>query len=300
MRRFTRGLIVSLLILAGLLTGLQAFAAPSIEETEYKSGGIVEVEFHGKVQYKGVKATVKDPNGKAYTAKITKKDNDELTFKVSGIQPGTRYTYQISGIRKKGEKTYSTVSGSFAVPVARAPQIESVEYKKKRIEVEFKGKVQYKNLKATLKDASGKKYTAKISKKEDDELTIKTSSLPGGTAFTLTLSGIRAKGDGGYTALTGSFTTPRAGVPRIESVEYENKRIEVEFEDKVQYKNLKVTLKDAAGKSYTAKVSKKENDELTIKTDALPKGASFTVTLSGIRKKGAGQYVTLTGEFRTR
>lgn len=84
-----------------------------IKKVEYEGNGEVEVEFASRVQYNDAKVTVKDSSGKTYTARITEKDSDDLEFIVSDIESGKTYTFTISGIRKNGEKSYTTVSGEF-------------------------------------------------------------------------------------------------------------------------------------------------------------------------------------------
>lgn len=294
-------LLALMMVVLFLSSGTGVLAAPGIEETEYKGSGIVEMDFHGKVQYKNVKVAVQDTTGKSYTASITKKDNDDLTFKIRSFKEGMTYNYQISGIRKRGEKRYSTISGTITIPVAGVPQIESVEYKSNgRVEIEFRGKVQYKKAKVTVKDAKGKKVSAKISKKENDELTVKPGTLSGGTQYTITISGIRARGASGYTSITTSFTTPVTAKPSIESVEYEGKGyVEIDFHKRVQYKNAKVTVKDSSGKKYKAKITEKDGDDMTIKVTGIQSGKKYTFTISGIRAHGVGKYGSITGSFRT-
>ena len=54
---------------------------------------------------------------------------------------------------------------------AAAPKKESVEYKGNgRVDVEFRTKVNYKNTSVTVKDSSGKRYSAYIVDKDSDDL----------------------------------------------------------------------------------------------------------------------------------
>ena len=49
----------------------------------------------------------------------------------------------------------------------------------------------------------------------------------------------------------------------IRKTEYEGSgKVEVDFKKDVQYKNAKVTVKDSSGKSYTAKITEKDEDDL--------------------------------------
>ena len=147
-------LVLALAMILSLSVNVFA-AAPVVEKTEYEGRGYVEVEFTKKVQYKNVKVTVKNAAGKVMTAVITEKDSDDLTFRVSGVKPGAKYTYTISGVRAGRTGKYQSVTGSFKVP-KWDPLIKDIDYdaEDKELEVEFVKRVQYKNLKVTLKDAA--------------------------------------------------------------------------------------------------------------------------------------------------
>ncbi|MCM1392595.1 MAG: Ig-like domain-containing protein, partial [Ruminococcus sp.] len=97
----------------------------------------------------------------------------------------------------------------------------------------------------------------------------------------------------------GTFTTPAASTkPTIKSAKYdrEDKELEVDFSTKVQYKNLKVTVKDSKGKSYTVKITEKENDSLELRV-TLTKGTKYTVTVSGVSLYNKGNYVSVSKTF---
>lgn len=196
------------MVIALLLPGLAALAAPSIESVEVKSNGRIEIEFRSEVCYKSTKVLLKDENGKRVPARITKKDDDELTIKPGALTEGARYTVTISGVRAKGESAYTSVSGSFVAPVVSKPSIKSVEYEGRgHVEVDFYARVQYKNAKVTVTDASGKTYKAKITEKDRDDLTIKVTGIQPGKHYAFTISRIRAYGTGQYRSVTGSFRT---------------------------------------------------------------------------------------------
>ena len=101
-------------------SSLSVFAAtPSLEEVEYDGAGKVEVEFYGKVNWKAPKVTVKDTQGRTYTATIIKKDNDDISFRVKNYRAGTRYNFTISGVKTKGTSGFGTVKGTFSIPAAK-------------------------------------------------------------------------------------------------------------------------------------------------------------------------------------
>jgi len=304
MKKKIFALIVAAII--AVSTIVPAFAAtPVIKKTEYEGSGIVEVDFKKNVQYKNAKVTVKDSAGKSYTASIKSKDSDDLKFYVKSIKAGKTYTYKISGVRSGGSGNYVSVSGTFKTPAAVTKlAVKSAKYDKsdKELEIDFNTKVQYKNLKVTVKDSAGKSYSVKIREKDNDELTVYIKGLAAGKTYTYKISGIRKSGSGSYGSLSGTFKTPAAVTKlAVKSAKYDksDKELEIDFNTKVQYKNLKVTVKDSAGKSYSVKIREKDNDELTVYIKGLAAGKTYTYKVSGIRKSGSGSYGSLSGTFKT-
>ena len=201
---------LALVVLSLISAALPAMAAgASIKKTEYEGSGYVEVDFKKNVQYKSAKVTVKDSDGKSYAAKITEKDKDDLTFKVSSIAAGKTYSYTISGVRSGGSGSYGKVSGSFKVPAAKKLSIKSLDYDRgdKEMEIEFSGKVEYKSAKVTVKDSDGKSYSASIREKESDGMEVRVSGLKKGSTYTVKVSGVRLKSAGGsYSSVSKSIT----------------------------------------------------------------------------------------------
>lgn len=200
-------LVLALAMILSLSVNVFA-AAPVVEKTEYEGRGYVEVEFTKKVQYKNVKVTVKNAAGKVMTAVITEKDDDDLTFRVSGVKPGAKYTYTISGVRAGRAGKYQSVTGSFKVP-KWDPLIKDIDYdaEDRELEVEFVKRVQYKNLKVTLKDAKGNTVRCRIEEKHAREIDLVIpGGLKAGQKYTITISGIRQGTTGSYTSLSSTFT----------------------------------------------------------------------------------------------
>ena len=71
----------------------------------------------------------------------------------------------------------------------------------------------------------------------------------------------------------------------------------MDFNRKVQYKSLKVTVKDSKGKSYTTKLREKDNDSLEIYVKGLKYGSKYTITVSGVRPSGSGSYGKVSKTF---
>ena len=199
------------LIMAAILalSAIPAFAAtPTIKKTEYEGNGVVEVDFKKSVQYKNAKVLVKDSSGKFYTAKITDKDSDDITFKVSSIAAGKTYAYQISGVRSGKSGSYVKITGKFTVPAAKKLTIQKLECDvgDRELELEFSGRVQYKSAKVTVKDSAGKKYTARIEEKDSDSMEIYVKGLKKGKKYTVQISGVRLRNTGSYGKVSKTFT----------------------------------------------------------------------------------------------
>lgn len=85
----------------------------------------------------------------------------------------------------------------------------------------------------------------------------------------------------------------------IEEIEYKGKgRVEVDFSHDVSYKNLKISVKDSTKKSYTVKIVSKDNDELKFNVVNFKQGTKYTLTISGIKRKGASTYGSVSSSFR--
>ena len=202
--------IVSLLLAVMLLTlcAVPALAAaPKVKKIEYEGNGVVEVDFTTKnVRYKSARVVVKDSAGKKLTARILEKDNDDISFKVTGLKAGRKYRFTISGVRAGRSGSYGTVKGSFKTP-SNKPTIKEVEFDARHdnLEIDFATAVQYRNLKVTVKDAAGKKLSVWNIEKDPDELDMDIDGMISGKKYTVTVSGVRVKGVGSYTSVSKTF-----------------------------------------------------------------------------------------------
>ena len=90
---------------------------------------------------------------------------------------------------------------------------------------------------------------------------------------------------------------PAFAAPKIRKAEYEgNGRVEVDFNSKVRYQNVKVTVKDDKGTSYSTKINEKDDDDLTFTIKNFKTGRTYTYTISGVRKSGEKSYGKVTGK----
>ena len=198
--------------------------------------------------------------------------------------------------------------------VNAAASIKEVDYDGKgEVEVEFAENVTYNNPKVTVKDASGKTYSATIIEKDNDSLEFKVNNLSSGTNYSFTISGVKFRSGNSFTSVSGSFKTPvkKQNNPttpkpttntllKVKEVEYDfkDKELEIEFNTKVQYKNPKVLVKDNSGKTFEAKIYNKGDDDLEAIVFGLEKGKTYSATITGVAKRGTATYTTITTNFR--
>lgn len=86
-----------------------------IDYVDYDNG-VVKVYFKTKVKWKNPTVSVKDGDGKTYSAKVGDTDSYSCEIHVTGLEGGTEYTFTLGGISPKiGKQT--TVKGIFETPV---------------------------------------------------------------------------------------------------------------------------------------------------------------------------------------
>ena len=189
-----------------------------------------------------------------------------------------------------------------SVPVmAASPEVVKAEYEGRGyVEVEFKTRVQYKNVSVTVKDPSGNALTVKITDKDDDDITFRVKDLKPATKYSFSISGIRKGRSGSYGTVTGTFKTPKTELS-VRKAEYDRKdgELDLDFYGLVQYKKPKAVIKDAEGRTYSCKISELDRSEMEIIVKGLEPG-KYTVTISGIRLKGDTTYTSIRTSFRVK
>ncbi|MBP3875301.1 MAG: hypothetical protein J6E41_06375 [Lachnospiraceae bacterium] len=90
---------------------------------------------------------------------------------------------------------------------------------------------------------------------------------------------------------------PAFAAPKVKKAEYEGKgRVEVDFNSKVKYKNVKVTVKDNKGATYSTTINEKDDDDLTFTIKNFKTGRTYTYTISGVKKNNESSYGKVTGK----
>ena len=114
------------------------------------------------------------------------------------------------------------------------------------------------------------------------------------------VNGIRKQGESVKTRITRRITIPKsAGSVKIKRVSYEpeDSNLELGFSDEVEWKNAKITVK-CGSTNYVSSITGKNSKGVKIRVKKLTMGTTYTVTISGIRKKGTSKYGTVTGTVK--
>lgn len=90
-----------------------------------------------------------------------------------------------------------------------------------------------------------------------------------------------------------------AAAPHKEKVKYLGKgKVEVEFDDDVDYRRTKVTVRDTSGKKYKASIYKKDDDEIRFRIKKYKKGKTYKFTIRGVRDEDTRSYGKVTGKVK--
>ena len=95
--------------------------------------------------------------------------------------------------------------------MAASPTVEDVEHKGKgRVEVDFYGKVRYKNLKVSVKDTSGRKYRVTRVRRDDDDVKFTIRNYKAGKTYRITVKGVKMAGTNSFGKATAKLKIPKA------------------------------------------------------------------------------------------
>ncbi len=191
--------------------------------------------------------------------------------------------------------------GAAPIPAeAKAPKVESVEFETgKRIDVDFKGKVQYNKVTVKVKDTSGKSYKTVITEKDNDSITVKVPTIKTGKDYRITVSGIRRKGTGAYGKVTAPLRIAGKNEVLVEDLEYDrsDKEVSFDFQGSVKWKNAKVKILDPAGKNVVIRIEEKDREGIEVKVKKLTAGKKYSYTITGVARKGSSAYKKVTETF---
>ena len=187
-----------------------------------------------------------------------------------------------------------------SVAVFAAPKVKKTEYEGRgRVEVDFFGKVKYKNVKVTVKDGAGRKYTARIVEKDNDDLTFVIVNFRKGAKYTYQISGIRAMREQKFGTVKGTVSIPKPGTSlTVKKVKYdrEDRELDIEFASKITVRKPSVTISDGT-RTYKAVITDRDDDEIEVRVSGLVRGRKYSYTISGISKRGSTAAPQIKGSF---
>ena len=144
-----------------------------------------------------------------------------------------------------------------------------------KVNVSFKGKVTYSDtLSVVIADESGKEMECKILKKNKGLMSVSAKGLVKGQKYTITIEGVMAKNAAEPATITKTFVAKgmkTANKVSKATVKY-NKFVILKLKTSSSYKDATVTVKDADGKEYAAKIVKKAKGNIKIQVEGLEKG----------------------------
>ena len=213
-------IIVTLLLAALVLAAVPALAqnaftaanggiVPTVQYATYEGFGFVEVDFLQDVNYENPTVTVTDANGAAIAATIVQLDDDDMTFQISDYAADATYNYTVSGVRVGRSGEYTSVTGTFIVPLEGAAVIKKVEYDRddRDVDIEFAALVQYEAPTVQIVTADGTTINATITDWDEDSIEAHLdSALNIGTEYMVTVTGVRSAQDAEYGSASLTFT----------------------------------------------------------------------------------------------
>ena len=118
-----------------------------------------------------------------------------------------------------------------------------------------------------------------------DKPVIYVANIAEGMDYSFSVNGVRSGYSGEYGSVTDSFYVPGAGELVIREVDYDadDRELEVEFNGRVSYGELKVEVTDESGASYEVRLREKDGDSVEVYVEGLNRGGEYTVTVSGVQ-----------------
>lgn len=183
--------------------------AQEVGKVTCTSAGKVNISFKQKVTYTdGLKAVIKDEDGKEIACKISKKNKSLLTVSVSGLVKGQKYTLEIEGILGKDSTEAVVVNKVFTAKGMKTQSKvgKTTVEKKKFVVLKMKSSAYYKDATVSVKDADGNVCDAKIVKKAKGNVKVQIAGMKKGNRYTITINGIKTKKEKNYGSITKTVT----------------------------------------------------------------------------------------------
>ena len=176
-----------------------------------------------------------------------------------------------------------------------------------KINVSFSTAVEWsEDASALLIDEQQNEIPVQIAKKANRSVVVKGSGMTKGKAYTLSISGLKAKGTAEYGTVTAEFKAKKLKckvkakkIAKKVTVKAKNTII-VKCKGKVQTKDVTVQVTDSNNQVYEAKMTGESKGNIKIKVSGLKKGQKYTVTVTGIKTKKEANYASISTTFVTK
>lgn len=192
-----------------------------------------------------------------------------------------------------------TIIAASIMPVFASAPTHSAKYDGKGIvDIDFFQKVQYKNLKITVKDSSGKAYKAIVTDIDNNDIEFKIRNYKAGKKYTYKISGVRTRGTKKYGTVKGKVSIPKAAAKaKVREVEYDYEDGDVDFSisKRVTWNNPSITIKKGNTR-VSAWITDFDSDDLEVHTGWLSPG-TYKYTIKGAVQMSTSKAVTMTGSF---
>lgn len=168
-----------------------------------------------------------------------------------------------------------------------------------RVEVDFKKNVRYNEPGVSVQNAKGESLPAVVLDLDDDDLDFVVENLVPGESYTFTITGVSYAKTETAEPFTGSFRVPAEGEIAVRKIDYDrdDRELEVDFNTKVEYEQLNVSVQDADGKTYDVEIREKDRDSVEMRVSGLERGVEYSVIVSGLRLSDSANTVSVTGTF---
>lgn len=183
---------------------------------------------------------------------------------------------------------------------ADAPILEDVKYEGfGYVDVDFHGDVQYSDVKVSVTAEDGTPHDAEIWKLDEDDLTFNAANLEEGSLYSFTITGVRSLRGGEYSSVSGSFRVPSGDEMYIKEVDYDSREgdLEIEFRGRVRFQEPTVTVEDASGATYEARIIERDDDGIEAIVRGLEGGVEYSVVVTGVQASGADAFGTARAMF---
>lgn len=158
------------------------------------------------------------------------------------------------------------------------------------VELDLNQNVSWTEPVVTVTDPNGDTFEAQVLKYDRNDVDFWVPNIVEDQVYTCSVSGI----EGGET-INCEFYASSLRSTMIRSVDYdaEDRELDIEFA-------IDVTVTDADGTLYETKILERDDDSLEVRVKGLTRGATYTVSVSGVKGRNMDTFETYSLEFVAR